>query len=233
MKLSYLFIALGIGFALLLLAGFLMARAVDGYAIAWKSENAEPHRPGAMLYVALGDSAAQGLGAITQHNGYVGLIQAELKKDGRDVQVINLSKSGAKIQDVLTDQLPELATLQPDVITIEIGANDIADYDAARFETEMDALMTQLPKTTLISDLPYFGGRTRLPFFGGGTPERLVVEANQIMERLASKHGFDLVELHAETQARNNYPWSYAVDYFHPNDLGYRAWADAFIKRLP
>jgi acyl-CoA thioesterase-1 len=232
MKIQYILVPLGIIAAFVFIAVFLMIRAVDGFAIAWKSENNEPRRPGALLYAALGDSAAQGLGAVTQHNGYVGLIQADIKQKGHDIQIINLSKSGAKIQDVIKDQLPELATLKPDLITIEIGANDIADYNAARFETDMDQLMSQLPKSTLISDLPYFGGRTQLPGFGGGKPEQRVLEANQIMRRLAAKHGFELVELHAETQARNRFIWSYAVDYFHPNDLGYRAWADAFIKRI-
>lgn len=232
MKAYYIILPLSGLILIVIILALLMARSVDGFDIAWKSENALPRRSGSLLYVALGDSAAQGVGATTQHRGYVGLIRAALARRGRDVQVINLSKSGAKIGDVLRDQLPAMNALQPDIITIEIGANDISDFDPKRFETEMDSLMSLLPKHTIISDLPFFGGRTQLPLLGGGEPERRVKRANQIMQRLAAKHDIELAELHAQTAARNRYPWTYAIDYFHPNDLGYQAWADAFLKKL-
>ncbi|HEX5797987.1 MAG TPA: hypothetical protein VFX79_01410 [Candidatus Saccharimonadales bacterium] len=77
------------------------------YQKYWTSSNLEDINKHDFVYVALGDSAAQGIGASTPLKGYVGLIAEELQKGReKDVKVINLSKSGAKIADVLQAQLP-------------------------------------------------------------------------------------------------------------------------------
>ncbi|MBW3639915.1 MAG: hypothetical protein KY451_08715, partial [Actinobacteria bacterium] len=80
---------------------------VDAYASAWKQPRGEP---GGLVYVALGDSAAQGIGASSLQRGYISLVADRLAgSTGRPVQVINLSSSGARIRDVIEEQLPELA----------------------------------------------------------------------------------------------------------------------------
>lgn len=231
MKLTYVLAPLGILLALTIVSAILMLLSIGRFAQYWNDQNNRVRINGALLYVALGDSAAQGLGATSPRRGYVGLVADKLSEQkDQPVHVINLSKSGATIRDVIEEQLDELSALEPNVITLDIGGNDIRTYDAGRFERDMDDLMSRLPKQTIISDLPYFGGRDR--FLTMGQSERHVVEANTIMRRLADKHGFELVDLHAETQARNAWPWSYAIDYFHPNNFGYKAWADAFLKKM-
>ena len=54
--------------------------------------------PGDLVYVALGDSAAQGIGASTSDNGYVGLVADRLReRTGNPVLGVNLSRSGATV----------------------------------------------------------------------------------------------------------------------------------------
>lgn len=190
----------------------------------------EPAPENALVYVALGDSAAQGVGAYTANKGYVGQFAKRLQaKENRPVKIINLSKSGAKVQDVVNDQIPELNKIKADVITLDIGGNDIAALDADKFKAEFVELVSMLPAGTLVADVPYFGGRTQLPFFGAGRPEQSVLVANTIIREAAQGKRVTVVPLHDVTKVSNGRRiWNYAPDYFHPSNLGYKAWADAF-----
>jgi acyl-CoA thioesterase-1 len=59
------------------------------------------------LWVVLGDSTAQGLGASSPDGGYVGQVLAELRQEtGLPWRVLNLSVSGSLARDVLGAQLP-------------------------------------------------------------------------------------------------------------------------------
>lgn len=105
--------------------------------------------PGGVLYVALGDSAAQGVGATSPDRGYVGLLAERLRQStGRAVQVVNLSVSGARVADVVEEQLPQLDGLAPDVVTVAIGGNDVPGYEPGRFAADVDRLVAGLPPGT-------------------------------------------------------------------------------------
>ena len=82
------------------------------FAGHWQTHNeqvlqaAEP----APLWVVLGDSTAQGLGAPSPDHGYVGQVLGALRqRTGLPWRVLNLSASGALIRDVLDQQLPRAA----------------------------------------------------------------------------------------------------------------------------
>lgn len=112
---------------------------------------------GGLLYVALGDSSAQGIGASRPDRGYVGLVAERVRaRTGKDVQVINLSVSGARIDDLLEDQLPLLANLEADLVTVTIGGNDVHTYHTGTFAAQVDRLTAALPPGTFIADVPYF-----------------------------------------------------------------------------
>ncbi|MRX44355.1 SGNH/GDSL hydrolase family protein [Agromyces kandeliae] len=177
---------------------------------------------GEILYVALGDSAAQGIGASRPDHSYVGLL-ARLIRDttGRTVRVVNLSVSGATTSLAVQDQLPKLAKYRPDVMTVSIGANDIAKWDPEAFEQNLRTIFDAVPSHALVADLPFF-------YFPHN--ERRVAVANLILRRVAAERGLEVVRLHRETRVRG---WRrifthFANDWFHPNDHGYQVWADAF-----
>ena len=211
-------------------SGVLLFRQVAAWRDYWQHRNAEQSSAQALVYVALGDSAAQGIGAARPDQGYVGEFARRLSQQhGRPVRVINLSKSGARVQDVLRDQLPELSRYHADVVTLDIGGNDIASFDAATFRSQWRELLQGLPAGTFVADVPYFGGRSQLPLFGSGRLEQLVQFANEIIRELSADAPVVLVPLHDATKQRNGRaPWNYAIDYFHPSTQGYRAWTDVF-----
>jgi acyl-CoA thioesterase-1 len=201
-----------------------MSKAIPVNAKWWREQEAHE---GELLYVAVGDSAAQGIGASHPGQSYVGMLAAHLRaKLSQPVRVINLSQSGARVREALNHQLPKLAELQPDVVTVSIGANDIAAFEPVRFERELRALYSALPAHTIVADLPCFYL---------GRAERNVQVANTIVRRIATEYGLEVAPLHAVTrrQGAPRYALRQAAnDYFHPNDRGYRVWASAFLPLL-
>ena len=201
-----------------------LARTLHLNARWWIEQRA---KHGELLYVAIGDSAAQGVGASRPGRSYVGLIAQHLRqRTGRSVRVINLSTSGARLREAITLQLPPLRRLTPDIVTVAIGANDMAGFERDRFACELTEVYDCLPAGSIVAEIPSFYV---------GTSERNVRVANKIVHRLATKHGFEVAPLYALTRRQG--PVLYALnrvaaDFFHPNDRGYRVWASAFLPLI-
>lgn len=202
-----------------------VARSVDARAAYWSVPRGEP---GGLLYVALGDSAAQGIGASAPGKGYVGLLADRLRDStGRPVEVVNLSRSGARINDVLDRQLPALEALdrEPDLLTVAVGGNDVRAYDSETFAREAERLAAALPPGAFLADAPYFMH---------GRWERDARQAADVLTDAATAYGLQPVALHEALRAQG---WQamltqFAADWFHPNDRGHRVWADSFWSAI-
>lgn len=196
----------------------LLGRSVASYQHFWTGPQGQS---GGLLYVALGDSAAQGVGASRPLLGYVGLVAQDLRRaSGQRVQVVNLSVSGARVADVRR-QVAELRRrgLDPDLVTVDVGGNDVrAGYDATRFAREVEALAAVLPAGSVVLDVPWFMH---------GSWERHAREAARVVRDAAGRHGLAAAPLH---EAQRSQGWGsmltlFAPDLFHPDDEGYRLWA--------
>jgi acyl-CoA thioesterase-1 len=177
---------------------------------------------GELLYVAIGDSAAQGIGASRPDRSYVGVLADDLRATtGQSVRVVNLSVSGATTMLAVRDQLPRFRRLTPDLVTVSIGANDIADWNPAEFERNIRTIFAELPSHAIVADLPCF----HLPH-----NERKVAEANRMLRATAREDGLVVAPLHETTrrQGLRGILTQFARDMFHPNDHGYAVWAEAF-----
>lgn len=196
-----------------------LAERIPVHSKYWRERGAEP---GDILYVAIGDSAAQGIGASRPDHSYVGVLAKALRaRHEPAVRVVNLGVSGATVAVAIEAQLPKLAKLDPDIVTVCIGANDIATFDADRFERELAVVFDALPPHAIVADLPSFHF---LP------AERRVRVANAIVRKLAAERGLTVAPLHARTRRQGLWGVStqFAGDLFHSNDRGYRVWASAF-----
>jgi acyl-CoA thioesterase I len=201
--------------------GFLsVLRQVEPYAAYW---DARARQPGELLYVALGDSAAQGIGASEPQLGYVGLLADRIEEaTGRTVRVLNLSVGGAVAADVVAEQLPQLAGLEPDVLTVAIGGNDVRQTSPDAFREAFAQLVDGLPAGAYVADLPDFGGGPMLE-----DALRLSAIAR---DELAEHPELVAVALEAGT---GDSDWGdLAPDFFHPGDPGYVFWADAFWAQI-
>jgi lysophospholipase L1-like esterase len=177
-------------------------------------------RRGEILYVAIGDSTAQGIGARDPTGSYVGQLERLLPAR---LQVVNLSISGARLADVITSLLPRLAALDTTdaLVTFAAGANDIDGFDPGRFRAQLATILDALPQHALVAELPSFYVRPYQP---------RVRAANAILHELADARDLAVIPLHAAT---NRFGLAalgthHAPDLFHPNDRGYRLWARAF-----
>jgi lysophospholipase L1-like esterase len=184
-------------------------------------------KKGDLLYLAIGDSAAQGVGASHPGRGYVGILARHIRdRTGKTVRVVNLSVSGARLQDAIATQLPHVHEYSPDILTVAIGANDMNSFDAEKFEGRFRRLLHALPDGVIVADIPSFYV---------GAAERNAVVASEIVHRLAATRGFEVAELHNATRRQGVARYAFnqtAADFFHPNDRGYRVWAAAFIPVL-
>jgi lysophospholipase L1-like esterase len=180
-------------------------------------------REGSVLYVAIGDSAALGIGATSPGGGYVGIVaDAIAARTGREVRVRNLSIDGATLDVVLREELPRLAGLEPDVVTLGIGANDVWTFDPRRFREQYERICAALPPQTVVAELPSF---SVLPVAGRARA------ANRIIHEVADSHGFRVAPLYHVTGVGGllDALLTAAGDLFHPNDRGHGRWADAFL----
>jgi lysophospholipase L1-like esterase len=190
---------------------------VAPYAERWDQANAAAAAATGRLWVVMGDSAAQGVGAPSYDQGWVGQLRALLPEDWR---VLNWSRSGARVQDVLDDQLPRLATLdvEPDLITVAIGANDVYKTPLDEIIAGLRRVMAQLPKGAVIATIPQ------------GLRPRKAMAANAVIRAEAPPAGLRI----ADVWARTGPPWrgKFAEDNFHPATTGYADWAAAFAETL-
>jgi lysophospholipase L1-like esterase len=108
---------------------------VEPYADAWQAHNrAALGRPG-RRWIALGDSMSQGVGASAHDRGWVGQLHDRLAADGHDLVLLNLSATGARVPDLLEQQLPALDRLgrrDDDLVTVLVGSNDLFAGGEAR-----------------------------------------------------------------------------------------------------
>ncbi|WP_448811038.1 SGNH/GDSL hydrolase family protein [Agromyces bauzanensis] len=181
---------------------------------------------GELVYVAVGDSAAQGIGASRPDLSYVGILADHLRATtGRTIRVVNLSVSGATTKLAVRDQLPRFRSLHPDIVTVAIGANDIANWNPDAFGRNIRTIFAALPHDAIVADLPCFHLRHN---------ERKVTVANRILREIARQHDLTVVPLHALTRQQGlvGILTQFAEDMFHPNDHGYRVWAAAFRPAL-
>ncbi|MCW2522025.1 MAG: hydrolase family protein [Frankiales bacterium] len=178
---------------------------------------------GDLRLVALGDSLTQGIGASVPATSWLGVYRLALENQtGRRVRLDNRSGYGARIADVLADQLP----VPPDAerVTVCIGANDAGRTDPETFAARFRALCRQLPDGALVGDVPVFRWGSRVP----AAAELAAV----VREVLAEFPGLALAQVERHTRPR----WMLADlsgDFFHPNDRGHADIAAAFIEADP
>lgn len=190
------------------------------------------------VYVAIGDSTVQGLGATTPQRSYAGIIFEVIKSTYKNAQFHNLGVMDSRVKDVLQYQLKKAISLSPDLITISIGANDIRRRTSSiEFERDLHTLLLTLKKETLaeivINNIPDMSLTPAVPKKLKTLSRIQVNRFNQRITRQAKKVGVILVDLYALSQIYGkNYPEMISQDGFHPSDFGYAIWANTVVIHL-
>lgn len=191
---------------------------VEDYAAAWSADNAVALAGDGPLWVVLGDSAAQGVGASSHLAGYVGVVRDRLQaRDGRPWRVLNLSRSGARTREVLDVQWPAAQGVQGDLLTALVGGNDALRTKEEVWRRDVQDLCAALPPGAVVSTV------------ARGVRERRTRRVNEVIRACAAERGLLVADLWAHTGAP--YKGLY-FDGFHPNDRGYLQWADALWEAI-
>jgi acyl-CoA thioesterase-1 len=189
-------------------------------------------------YVSLGDSTVQGLGATNQQRTYPGIIYGALQETHKNAVWHNLGRQEFRVCDVINERLDKAISLNPDLITISVGANDIRYRTRARkFENDLATLLTRLKKETtaqiVMNNIPDFSLTPAVPKNLKSYTKLAVWRFNRIITNQTQKADVVLVDLHLLSKIyAKNYPETIAPDGFHPTDFGYAIWANTILGQI-
>ena len=186
-------------------------------------------------YVAIGDSTTEGLEDPYPDGGYRGWADrlAEHIADAQDgpLEYANLAVRGLRLRQILATQLDDALALEPDLMTIVGGVNDVigrsCDFAALRadFATmfaaarsrDITVLTFTMPDPTAINPL---GRRLRPRMFA----------LNDVIREEAERHGVTVLDF--ERYPVTEDPRLWFEDRLHGNALGHERVAAALAWRL-
>ncbi|MDL5155090.1 SGNH/GDSL hydrolase family protein [Actinomycetospora termitidis] len=200
--------------------GLVAAQTMEAdHAAYWRRRR---RSPGSLTLVALGDSLAQGMGSTDPSSSWAGRLADALEaRSRRRVRVVCLGVVGATAADVLRDQVPALP--EADLVALGVGTNDAAQgVPPEEFRATFTALCAALPAGSLVADVPDLQR---------GRPRRAGIELAAVAREVIA--GFpELRPVELEAATHRMWPWQFGPDLAHPNRLGYRRHARAWIAAL-
>ncbi|MCI0546728.1 MAG: SGNH/GDSL hydrolase family protein [Candidatus Rokubacteria bacterium] len=228
--------------SLCLLSGLVVAVAIGAITRA----GAEPGRRALALeggrpalYVALGDSTVEGVGATSPGRSYVGQLYERLRSVSPQARLVNLGVSGATAGDVRQGQLSRAIVFQPDLVTVSVGPNDITRRRTPRqYEDDVEAILEALARETravvVVNLIPDITVTPRYRRHERAAALRQRVEVfNEVLGRRAAAHGAAVVDLFGPSREEvPRHPGLISADDYHPSDEGYARWAELMWRGI-
>lgn len=190
-------------------------------------------------YVAIGASDTQAAGARSYEQGYVVALHRYIEQStGCKWELVNVGRSGARINDAVERQLPLAIAAKPMVVSIWVGGNDVRhQIHPKSFERLLRGMLKMLRERTntivLIANLPEM---EKQPFARNAKSElREFLKKqsriyNNIIERAAKDFGATLVDLCSMNEMYDER--FFCDDGLHPNEAGYERIAERFVDAL-
>jgi acyl-CoA thioesterase-1 len=180
-------------------------------------------------YVILGDSTAVAVGGDYEHGLAIG--SAGHLAAARKVELINVAVSGARIHDVLVEQLPRVDLARADVVLLDVGANDVIRMTGSRsFDRDygrvVEAILAKNPRMRIVvTGSADMGAPPRIPRLLRPLATFRTHRINAIVRRHADRYGLTFAPIAARTGPLfRRDPTFFSEDRFHPNDRGYAEW---------
>lgn len=212
-------------------------------------ENMNDNQPAKIVF--LGDSITQQ--AEDFEDGFISLIRQNLVQD--KFELVGKGISGNKVSDLLTRYKSDVIDLNPDIVFIYIGINDVwHKYD---FGTGSDIDLYEKGLRTIISDIKSLGSKIVLctpTVIGENTGDFVLgnqfkdVETmekmngdldtfSEVVRKLSNEYGTELLDLRkifmdylAENNINNDAAGILTTDGVHLNEQGNKLIADQMIK---
>lgn len=185
-------------------------------------------------YVAVGDSQTEGLWDLDDSGTLIGFadrLARMVDAHSPGLQYANLAIRGKRIADVLEVQLPQALAMQPDLITVCVGMNDVTRPGRrfARALRDLDTLHDILASSGATVVTTTFPDITQILPAGRLLIAR-VLRINDVIRAAADRHGFRLVDLYDAASMTDPAVWS--PDRVHGSRTGHMLFAAAAAEAL-
>jgi lysophospholipase L1-like esterase len=197
----------------------------------------QPHQQ--LTYVALGASDTFGFGASDPYNeNWAADLAAKL---GPRYRLINLGIPSIHVHDALTAELPVALDAHPNLVTIWLAVNDLADQVPVKsYAHDLDLLLSRLqannPQVRIaaanvpdLALLPHFSKQV------AAEPQVLrqqILAYNTAIASIVHQHRAILIDLSQQSYDLQHHPEYISKDGLHPTALGYTRLADLFYETL-
>ena len=188
-----------------------------------------------LRYVALGDSYTIGTG-VSKAERWPDQLVARLAGNKPALELVaNLGVNAYTSQDLIRDELPRLAELDPQFVTVLIGVNDVvrgvpeANY-AANVATILVELLARLPADRILCvATPDYTVTPQGAAFGDPARQsELIVRANEVIGAACEEREIRFVpEIFQISRAAGSDATLVAGDGLHPSGAQYALWVDA------
>jgi lysophospholipase L1-like esterase len=186
-------------------------------------------------YVALGDSFTEGLGDADPSRpngvrGWADLVAHQLAQSNDDFGYANLAIRGKKLRQVMKEQVDAAVALQPTLVTLYAGANDIfrPKVDIDRLMEDYEAGIGKLSATGATMLLfTGFDARSSKVF---GTMRGRTAIYNELLREIAENHGALVVDYWRFSEYHDWHMW--AQDRMHMSTAGHINMANRVLAVL-
>lgn len=186
-----------------------------------------------LRYVALGDSYTIGT-SVTEIERWPNQLESALAGDPVRLDLVaNLGVNGFTSADVIAVELPRLADLRPDVVTLLIGVNDVVQGvpEAAyreRFAQILAALRARLPasRIVVVTTPDYTVTPSGADYGDPATQRAGIRRVNAIATELARAQGIEVVDIFDISEGAALDRSLVASDGLHPSGRQYGLWVE-------
>ena len=191
--------------------------------------------PARVRYVALGDSYTIGT-SVDDGQRFPNQLAARLPQLEL---VANLGVNGFTSRDLIEVELPRLPTLEPEVVTVLIGVNDVVqgvpeDSYRANAAAILDALVARVGAGRIIVvTIPDYTVTPAGADYGDPAKQSAGIQRNNaIMTELATARGIvvvDIFDISLEAEVDRSLV---AADGLHPSGTQYGRWVDRIVPAM-
>jgi lysophospholipase L1-like esterase len=201
-----------------------------------------PDPVAALRYVALGDSYTIGT-SVEAGDRFPDQLVAALGPEPPTMELAaNLAVNGYTSADLIRDELPALAALDPGFVSVLIGVNDVVQgVTPEAYESNvaaiLDAVLARLPADRIVTvAVPDYTVTPAGADYGDPRQQHVaIVAVNAIMERLSGERGIAYVDIFDISERAADDRALVADDGLHPSGVQYALWVERIapaVERL-
>lgn len=187
---------------------------------------------GVISYLPIGDSYTIGNG-VAEADRWPNVLTKHLNEAGVRIQLVgNPAVSGYTVEDALQRELPVVKQMQPDFVTVLIGANDnfretpVESYaqELSGFLDELQALMKE-PKNVVLITIPDYSYSPAAKGYATSGISESIEKYNEVIKAEGLKRGLLVADIFSISKTMTGAE-DYISDGLHPSAQGYAKWEE-------